>query len=57
MNSIDSDLYEILEIITKQQKITSYEHPSGDILKPVSIKTVVFLKESRNKFEQVKSNH
>ena len=57
MNSIDSDLYEILEIITKQQKITSYEHPLGDILKPVSIKTVVFLKESRNKFEQVKSNH
>ena len=48
MNSIDSDLYEILEIITKQQKITSYEHPLGDILKPVSIKTVVFLKESRN---------
>ena len=55
MNSIDSDLYEILEIITKQQKITSYEHPLGDILKPVSIKTVVFLKESRNKFEQVKT--
>ena len=43
LNSIDSDLYEILELVTKQQKITSYEHPLGDILKPVSTKTIVFL--------------
>ena len=47
MNSIDSDLYEILELVTKQQKITSYEHPLGDILKPVSTKIIVFHKKSR----------
>ena len=47
MNSIDSDLYEILELVTKQQKITSYEHPLGDILKPVSTKSVLFLGKSR----------
>ena len=48
MKSIDSDLYEILELVTKQQKITSYEHPLGDILKPVSTKSVLFLMKSRN---------
>ena len=47
MNSIESDLYEILELVTKQQKITSYEHPLGDILKPVSTKIIVFHKKSR----------
>ena len=41
MNSIDSNLYEILELVTKQQKITSYEHPLGDILKPVSTKIIL----------------
>ena len=45
MNSIESDLYEILELVTKQQKITSYEHPLGDILKPVSTKIIVFHKK------------
>ena len=48
MNNIDSDLYEIMELVTKQQKITSYEHPLGDILKPVSTQSVVFMKKSRN---------
>ena len=41
MNSIDSNLYEILELVTKQQKITSYEQPLGDILKPVSTKIIL----------------
>ena len=48
MKSIDSDLYEILELVTKQQKITSYERPLGDILKPVSTKITVFHKKSTN---------
>ena len=55
MNSIDSDLFEILELVTKQQKITSYENPLGDILKPVSTKTIVFLMKSRNKFEHIEN--
>ena len=56
MNSIDSDLYEIMELLTKQQKITSYEHPLGDILKPVSTKIIVFHKKSRN-ISTSKSNY
>ena len=58
MNSIDSDLYEILELVTKQQKITSYEHPLGDILEPVSTKIIVFHKKSRNiNLSTSKSSH